>query len=1712
MERDSQRDPDPGEGGIMAEQRVTLSSFQKGILRRGVNPLDFPPDGLDGGSNVDLSEGGLKTRPGSSICSTDLPYGTVRAIKQFRAPTNQKKFIVAQVNYEPQWVTGTATAAVRYEHSAVWDTARGRMLVFGGYDEASEYLNDLLSYSPVTDAWTALTPTGGPPPARAYHGAFYDPADDAMYVILGQGAAGLLTDVWKYDCELNTWAEVTTTGTPPSHFRGAYRTTDRTFIIYEGPTVAFAKFTVATAAWSTVATTFSGDSGNYPYVDNWALRCGYDAAGDQIIIFGGGHEAPCLYPARLNLSTNAYSLGAAFPDADGLANFGAICCGSKFVAAGGVTFFGSSIGSAGVLSVYDITGDAWTTNIPQGTLAERLSHTLVITDESAIIAFAGITDTGLSPTILGDVYILEANLCTGNTGGASDLYASPDTLPGSNLQFTKIYELGEGAGVVTMAALNDRYLITEGIKKVPLVWGGAMSAIGEDWIVPKAVLARPNGTDAYDVTAQVCDKDDDTVADLGNLLGNGDLLVCLDMSKVSALHLAVGTPNTGIPVVDQTFSETLEFTKLNQVDRYDMKATITNWVQDSGAGGHFTDGVNPVTIGPGYTNPNVIKGLQVTIGGTVRTIMAVTGNGSGASGVTLDASQASGSVDTIIGTDMYAVYTDIKGPITNWVQDAAATGHFTDGSTTLSLGTGNTVPQIVPGLIVTIGGTEYTIQSITGNGTGSGAVTLSATVTSGAVTSIRTATAANSGLTVTGSDGVYSSLLTKTLDQPQVFSYSSKISVRQAIRGSEFGGSGTVIRATFAAYAATMVGQLVNAGFKMVAASIVQRTGTTGYVGTTTPTPFTFNGGAAGCTVVAAGEITTDPLVYAINPANDYLVIMDFEAIVASGAVGTQTNYNRNMIARGLTGGGGYAIIFNAYSASSIGLPAGGTVTSAFYPSYPYTIGVKKIETAPVAGTAVPDQLQVATTNNTSRIPTYAISNVNGVTVTETLNGTSKLYNAFSFDGRLTWWVYLLAAWKQIVKQDAGTWKYLNSSGVWTAAAVNDVYAALRDAFGVAANQMSGTAVNAMASADWTAENGLIPSVTQYLDIAIGLQADASSNRPYCTRFVLSYNDVGTTTIEGFINGQWTALAWADGTEVNDIPWAQSGIISGAEVTLDYTVQAGVPGYFIRILTNGTSPATTLRRILYKAPCQPLANIGDGQPSIANGFIYVDSSTNGFHDFSRAVSDNTIANFSEAAVPMAADDFIYVGFKLRFNAIEMTPGEYGNQNSSSVTVEYWNGTSWVSVDSEDGTAGNTTMTFSTRGKIAWTLPTDWKMNIPFDSHGLWRAYWIRLRVSAALSSATTIAECRVYEVPDPIKKHRFVAVAGDRVFLAGRPDGESQVDVSGRLAEYMFTGPNSGSWDVGGQDAIVALSAAYDTLFAWKPESVHQWTGEGFAGAEAARHTPINSQVVIKATSEGKSGLFFFNGNGGFGISGLHTDSTWNTAQIAELTSMLDWWDSNVAPRLDLNYLHLACGEYYPKKNWLIWSVPMILTGSSQTTNNVLVIFDLSLGCWYPPFQLPFGVASMCTAYTYNANAPQGLGDLILLAGTYDGRVVRLFDPSTTLDLGADIPAWAETGWLTFGDPETEKRLNKLRVYGSTDADNVTVSVFIDGNNVAQANPFTLTKLSGLTGKQFEMAWSPDNTQGRAFKFRIEAAKAMHIYGMQLDIFFHTDIQQYGGA
>ena len=135
----------------------------------------------------------------------------------------------------------------------------------------------------------------------------------------------------------------------------------------------------------------------------------------------------------------------------------------------------------------------------------------------------------------------------GPSGGG--LYASTSEWPivdGSS-EWTILYldATWEPIATPNVALLADRVVIAGG---VPLVWAGGLAADddGSDWATPKAVLVSWDGTNADNLTADVCNTDDNNGVAIP-ITTSGYLYVCFDMPLIDAVWFELGDGNETAP-------------------------------------------------------------------------------------------------------------------------------------------------------------------------------------------------------------------------------------------------------------------------------------------------------------------------------------------------------------------------------------------------------------------------------------------------------------------------------------------------------------------------------------------------------------------------------------------------------------------------------------------------------------------------------------------------------------------------------------------------------------------------------------------------------------------------------------------------------------------------------------------------------------------------------------------------------------------------------------------------------------------------------------------------------------------------------------------------------------------------------------------------------------------------------------------------------------
>jgi hypothetical protein len=1760
-------------------QKTQILDLSGGLINSTANPLNYPTTALIAGSNVEIGGNSmLSTRQGWAQNAAFMPSSTIKFLGQCRFPTNEKSYLVAQVTYSPVYGGYPRRDYISCVYDGIWWIWGGDTTTIGWEGADNPRGAYLHAYRFATGEWTELASQTG---------------FDTGYRMVGHSGKLYLfpdsgTDFKIYDIASNTWSAGPVLPVEPTQ-ASAYRAagTDWVFFWIETPVTVYA-YNVSSGAWTisdpwadvslstplvykvgsddtlTLGPDWYGEVWGVwnPVANTWthpeteqgtAYDPDYVASGNNIVVptdddwsfinedradytyahgsIGGGYSRPIWmvvdgtagthYTAISTSTTNSYATCAD----DGLE--GSMCFqgGLIYRFGGRTTAGGEMISATGVMAVWNPASDTWTTD--------------------------------------------SQNFDTGAMGESCKLYACADNLPDTTQTWVEIYDLGAGAGGISCAVLNDRAVFTEGEAEVPLTWGGAMDATGGDWLVPKAVLGFQDGVNAYDVSSEVCDRDSDTVADVGGIQKWGYLAICCDVPLVEGFYIQMGTANTGTGL--STFTTDVETDDLDNISQRDLKGAISRWVQDAS---YSTKTLSGAAVNLGGS-PNTVKCPCVAHGFEAGDSVAITGTtnyngtytlGSQSAGdtdnfviehaytaetfsspdeahrtepdnaghfegaaITLDGSAADlgGSPNTVkipcssahgfVAGDKISIAntTNYNGTHTLPAQTAGDSTHFVitsaynsetfaspdEARKRVTLGSGNTAADVVEGLWIQFASDTADILTIVDDGEEDNEVGLSSDHATANVTAIYALDVedADAGCQINRTTDDYLDSFSPTAGTDNLACGGFHFRIR--IPASQITYSGAQVRLTFQAETG------LSKGFIIYHCSIAEAGTTT--TAAATPTVVTFNSGSASATVATGSTVTSDAITFAVDESKSYLIILD-----CGGTHDGYSNTGGMALTKSVTGAQTYYIeylntaskTYDSYNQTSVASvwPVTRTLTAGYVP------GLTKIEVKQIA--SIPSALYVGhTTGTATQDMTYATAIVS-VAVDDTVAGSSTLYHAVSKDSRTTFYAFVSDAWRQIARNNTGTWQYNNSATTtpsWQAATINSIYGALEQAFAVGDNLMDSDALEAVTTAQWA--TWFDPYAVSQLDFAWSMQADGN-DYPTLLKYTVSYTFGDMSTVEGYVSGEWSeGLGWTDGTVVSTIPLAQSGVITYDGTTpfeADYSTLSDVPGYWYRLVMGGTSAGTTISRILYKAPCQPLANIGDGQPDTVMAFLYWNGTDGSVSDYSSVVSDYVDkSEFSKADIPLTTADYLYVGYLTRFFELEVTPYTENNGATATLSAEYWNGESWTSLTITDGTSFDGA-TLATQGKITWAVPTDWRQTVPLTDTWYPRGYYIRLKASTTLSSTAAISELRVRGIPDSLKKHKEAVVVRDRLCLINRPDAPDQVDVSRALEEYGFSGTDSGGWRVGGMDGIAAAIQAWNTLLVGKTESWHMLTGSnpndfGFSMVEAARRLPINSRSIVKASYESndglRHGLFFLNRFGAFAVSGVQADNTYGTLRAQDLSGALNWWDedSSAYPILDLNNLHTICGAYWPVKNWIIWAVPMLLTSSQteQTTNNRLVVYDLNVGAWLPPFDI--ALSSITTAYHYSDEAPGKLGALGLYGGNYSGQIMRLFDADD--DNGTAISATARTGYLHCGHPGVEKNLWKLRLYGSTDSTSgITATLYADGEEVSR-DTLKLRRIVSPAGKEFVKDFEDTNIPFDFLQILFEFTGPTSVYGAELE-------------
>lgn len=295
--------------GRIALAWTDTSSNESGFL------IERSPDGITGWTVVGTVPANTATFVDCGLLPQTTYFYRVSATGNAgtSAPAGPVTSTTLNLAWNATTIGGGPTA--RLNSSAIYDPGNARMIVFGGEDGVFDVAADTslkndtwaLDLSTATPSWSALTVSGSPPPHRWQHTAVYDSFRGRMLVFGGD--AGTVTsgivnqnDVWELTLPVGagtpTWSLLspsTALGTPPvrATHTAVYDDANRRMIVFGGIDAS-----IHADAWALdVSSTANGawvPLASAP-VARWMHSAVYDPINQRMVVFGGQDAS-----ARLN--------------------------------------------------------------------------------------------------------------------------------------------------------------------------------------------------------------------------------------------------------------------------------------------------------------------------------------------------------------------------------------------------------------------------------------------------------------------------------------------------------------------------------------------------------------------------------------------------------------------------------------------------------------------------------------------------------------------------------------------------------------------------------------------------------------------------------------------------------------------------------------------------------------------------------------------------------------------------------------------------------------------------------------------------------------------------------------------------------------------------------------------------------------------------------------------------------------------------------------------------------------------------------------------------------------------------------------------------------------------------------------------------------------------------------------------------------------------
>jgi hypothetical protein len=255
--------------------------------------------------------------------------------------------------------TSAAAPSLRSGHRMAYDSARGRVVMFGGSNTSNVYLQDTWEWD--GSVWLNKTPAGAKPPGRSTFGMAYDSGRGRTVVHGGTGPFAMTyQDTWEWDG--TTWAPAPPGTQPSSMFwvAMAYDASRARVVMTGTPSMTFETWEWDGTSW--LKRTPAGAMP--PRRTHHAMA--YDAARRRVVMFGG--IGPLGFCAGCYLQDVWEWDGAAWVDKTPAAKPpGRYACALAYDSARSrVVLHGGNDGAVSLQDVWEWDGAAWLNKTPVG--------------------------------------------------------------------------------------------------------------------------------------------------------------------------------------------------------------------------------------------------------------------------------------------------------------------------------------------------------------------------------------------------------------------------------------------------------------------------------------------------------------------------------------------------------------------------------------------------------------------------------------------------------------------------------------------------------------------------------------------------------------------------------------------------------------------------------------------------------------------------------------------------------------------------------------------------------------------------------------------------------------------------------------------------------------------------------------------------------------------------------------------------------------------------------------------------------------------------------------------------------------------------------------------------------------------------------------------------------------------------------------------------